>query len=67
MDDTIILGETYLPNVVIVENIIMCFELAFGLKANFFISCFGVMDVENSIAVRFERSHNCNLLSFPFT
>nr|KYP49727.1 hypothetical protein KK1_028503 [Cajanus cajan] len=43
-----------------------CFELASGLKTNFFKSCFGVVGIERSEVERFAHLLNCRLMEVPF-
>jgi len=66
-DDTLFIGEATWTNVVVIKSILRCFELALGLKVNFFKSNFDAFGVDSSLVERFVDYLNCKLLSLPFT
>lgn len=66
IDDTIFVGETSVRNVMIIKTILRIFELVYGLRVNFFKSCFRATGVESCVIEIYVDLLNCRLLTFPF-
>jgi len=66
VDDTIFLGEASVTNLWALKTILRCFELAFGLKVNFFKSSVMGVNVGEEFLGLAERFLYCKVGSIPF-
>lgn len=65
-DNTIFVGEAIATDVFTIKAMLRAFELASGLRVNFYKSCCGALGVVRREVERFAAMLNCRLLSFPF-
>lgn len=65
-DDTLFIGETSTQNVVTLKCILRCFELASGLKVNFFKSKLIGVAMEDSCLRGFASVLHCTASYVPF-
>lgn len=66
-DDTIIMGEISLNNVLVIKAMLRNFELISMLKVNFFKTRIGGIGVGDEVLERFSDILNCRIMSFLFT
>jgi len=68
VNDIVFFEEDNMANVLIITNILRCFEMVSGLKVNFFRSKFGALGGVDSLSVeRCANMLNCKLPSFPLS
>nr|KYP45153.1 Putative ribonuclease H protein At1g65750 family [Cajanus cajan] len=65
-DDTIFVGEASVENVRTLKVILRGFELASGLKVNFYKSCLGAIGVGRETLISFAEILHCKLSNIPF-
>lgn len=65
-DDTLFVGEVNWGNLWALKSILMCFELASGLKVNFHKSCIIGINVEENFSVAASLFLNCKYGAVPF-
>lgn len=67
VDDTLLMGEPIIQNVLTLKCILKCFELASGLKVNFLKSCCVGISVTEGELQMFASILNCKVTKPPFT
>jgi len=65
-DDTIFVCKAKTQNIVVLKSILICFEIASGLKVNFNKSKLGSMGVQDNMVQRFSTILNCSVMKVPF-
>nr|KYP50951.1 hypothetical protein KK1_027161 [Cajanus cajan] len=66
-DDTLIVLELKLENVIVLKSILCYFEVVSGLRVNFHKSSLGALSIQNHMLDRFVGLLNCGKLVFPFS
>lgn len=62
----IFLGESSMQNILTLNNILWCFEIAFGLGVNFYKSRITSINVEKRLVEVFADTLNCKMMEIPF-
>nr|KYP52275.1 hypothetical protein KK1_025879 [Cajanus cajan] len=65
-DDTMILGEGSIQNVVVIKEIMRCFELISGLKVNFIKNKFRAIRLEDQVMERYAQLLHCKTIEITF-
>lgn len=65
-DDTVFFGEPSLQNIITLKSILRCFEIASGLRVNFFKSSLTGISVSGRSLNTFADTLNCRMMSIPF-
>ena len=64
--DTIFVCKAKTQNIVVLKSILICFEIASGLKVNFNKSKLGSMGIHDNMVQRFSTILNCSVMKVPF-
>lgn len=65
-DDTVFFGELYSQNIMTLKSILRCFEMASGLKVNFFKSSLTGLAINTRTLHTFADTLNCRIMEIPF-
>jgi hypothetical protein len=65
-DDTLCIGETSVDNLLAIKAVLRGFEMASGLKVNFWKSCLFGVNVSNDFLTMASDFLNCRLGHLPF-
>lgn len=66
-DDTLIFGDASMQNILTLKSILRCYEMASGLRVNFFKSNITGLNMERRITQVFADMLNCKMMEIPFT
>lgn len=66
IDNTLFVGKASVKNVIVLESILRCFELVYGLKVNFHKSKLGGMCISGDRLLGFASILNCRTMDIPF-